>query len=70
MPMYGAYDWAGRLISVVMRAVVVIARLIAFLVEAFVYVAILVAWFFAPVGCLIALLLNISTGLESWQRLR
>lgn len=68
VPMYGAYDWAGRLISVIMRAVVVIARLIAFLVEAGIYLAILLAWFFAPVVCLIALLLNVSMGLESWQR--
>lgn len=69
-PMYGAYDWAGRLISVIMRAVVIIARCIALLIEALLYVAVVFVWFFAPVACLIALLLNVSAGMESWQRLR
>ena len=69
VPMYGTRDWAGRLISLVMRIVVILARSLAFMVEAIVYLSLILAWFFAPVGCLIALLLNVSTGLEHWKSL-
>lgn len=69
-PMYGAYDWAGRLISVAMRAVVIVARLVAFFVETIMYGAIVLLWLCAPAACLIALLMNLSMGFDVWQRLR
>ena len=53
VPMYGAHDWASRLISVVMRAVVILARLIAFIVESIVYLFFLAAWLCRPIASLL-----------------
>lgn len=66
VPMYGAHDWASRLISIVMRGVVIMARLVAFFVESLIYGSLLIGWFFLPVICLLGLLLNVSLGLDSW----
>jgi len=56
VPMYGQYDWEGRIISVVMRTVVLILRLIAFTVEAIVYFAGVVLWCaILPAAVIIAL---------------
>lgn len=49
VPMYGQYDIAGRLVSVVMRFVVLIGRIIGLCVEAFGYGVILLIWLFLPV---------------------
>lgn len=65
VPMYGAYDWASRLISFVMRVMVIAIRLFAFLMEALASLALLIAWFFLPVICLLFLLLNLSMGLNA-----
>jgi len=61
VPMYGAYDWVGRLISLVVRAAVILARLSAFTIEALFCVLITLLWCVAPIGCVIALLLNLSS---------
>lgn len=49
VPMYGQYDIVGRLVSVLMRFVVLVGRSIAIVVEALVYGLGIVAWAAAPV---------------------
>jgi hypothetical protein len=49
-PMYGQHDWVGRLVSVFMRLVVFIGRLVAFVVEALIYGVGLILWMLAPAG--------------------
>jgi hypothetical protein len=61
-PMYGQYDWTGRLISVFMRFVVLVGRAIAIVFEAAVYAVGLVLWAALPIVALIALLTNLSGG--------
>ena len=53
VPMYGQYDWTGRLISIFMRLVVLIGRLIALVVEIILYFLGIVAWIFLPPAALI-----------------
>ena len=48
VPMYGQYDWSGRLVSVFMRFFVLIGRLIALLVEALIYFTLTLLWLAAP----------------------
>ena len=48
VPMYGAYDIWSRLISLLMRTVVLSGRLIALGVEAAIYVLGLLVWIAAP----------------------
>ncbi|MBD3251608.1 hypothetical protein GF380_04120 [Candidatus Uhrbacteria bacterium] len=48
VPMYGQYDWTGRLISVFMRFVVLIGRGIAITVIAWVYLLGVIAWVLLP----------------------
>lgn len=47
-PMYGQYDLSGRLVSVFVRFFVLFGRLIAFLIEALLYVLAFFAWLAAP----------------------
>jgi hypothetical protein len=60
VPMYGQYDWTGRLVSVFMRTVVIIGRSIALLVEAWVYLLGAVFWVLLPP---VSLLLAIRGGI-------
>lgn len=55
VPMYGQYDLAGRLVSVVMRFVVLIGRLIGLIAEAVGYTLLLAAWVILPIASLILL---------------
>jgi len=48
VPMYGQYDWTGRLVSVFMRFVVLIGRCIFMGFEALIYVAGIALWIAAP----------------------
>lgn len=48
VPMYGQYDWSGRLISVFMRFFVILGRCIAITVEALVYAAGILLWIIVP----------------------
>ncbi len=62
-PMYGQYDITGRIVSVFMRLVVLIGRLIALAVEAVVYVLGVCVWIAAPVGIVGMMIVNISKAL-------
>jgi len=55
VPMYGQHDLAGRLVSVVMRFVVLIGRLAGLVVEAAGYGLLLSAWVVLPAASLILL---------------
>lgn len=48
VPMYGQHDLAGRLVSVIMRLVVLIGRLIGLVVEAVGYGLLLITWILLP----------------------
>jgi len=60
VPMYGQYDWAGRLISVFMRFFVILGRSIALAVESVIYGVGIVIWIIAPP---VTILLAIQSGL-------
>jgi len=60
VPMYGQYDWAGRLVSFVMRIVVLIGRAIGFLVEAIGYLVLLFAYVAAPVIAALLFIFNLA----------
>ncbi|MDD2785556.1 MAG: hypothetical protein PHS79_01530 [Patescibacteria group bacterium] len=62
VPMYGQYDWQGRLVSIFMRAVVIIGRVIALVVEAIVYVVLVMLWALVPPFAFILALQNIFLG--------
>ncbi|MFA6428971.1 MAG: hypothetical protein WCV84_00545 [Patescibacteria group bacterium] len=62
VPMYGAYDWPGRLISVLVRFVMIIARCFAIVVEAMVYAVLLFLWLFAPLFVVSMFLLSLFQG--------
>lgn len=62
VPMYGQYDWQGRLISVFMRMVVLICRGVALAAEAVVYIFLVVAWAVLPPLAFILALQNIVSG--------
>lgn len=66
VPMYGSYDWAGRLISVIMRTVVILARTGAFLIEAGVSFCFLLVWLAAPLICGALFVSTLGVGLPSW----
>ncbi len=48
VPMYGQHDWSGRLVSLFMRFVVLVGRLIGLAVEAALYAVGLLAYAAAP----------------------
>lgn len=52
VPMYGEYDIWGRIISLMMRTVVLIYRIIALAVEIVVYFIGIAAWVFLPPAAL------------------
>lgn len=60
VPMYGSVDWTGRLVSMLMRFVVIFARSLAFGVEALAFCFLLLGWLCLPFVCLLFLLLNLS----------
>lgn len=49
VPMYGQYDLSGRIVSVFMRFVVLIGRVIGLCAEAFAYSVMLFIWMILPV---------------------
>lgn len=49
VPMYGQYDWQGRIISLFMRLVQVIARTVALLVWVAFSIVLFFVWFLIPV---------------------
>lgn len=62
VPMYGQYDWSGRLVSVIMRFVVLVGRFIGLIVEALAYAILLFLWLLAPPVCLFLFFLNVAEG--------
>lgn len=58
--MYGQHDLTGRIISVVMRFVVLIGRLISLFFSTLGYTVILVLWFISPAISLVLLLQGIA----------
>lgn len=62
VPMYGQYDWQGRLISVFMRFVVIVARGIALFFEALAYVFLVFCWALVPPLAFFMALQNIISG--------
>ena len=50
VPMYGQYDFAGRLISFFMRLVQIVGRMMVLLVWGILLLAWLMAWLLIPVG--------------------
>lgn len=65
VPMYGQYDWAGRLVSVFMRFVVLIGRGIAFIAEAIGYLFIIALWLALPAFAFLFFFLNLFQGLAN-----
>jgi len=59
VPMYGQYDWAGRLISFFVRLVQIVIRGLALLFWLIIGLALLIFWLALPVLLLIALFFQI-----------
>jgi len=65
VPMYGAYDWTGRLISIVMRFVIIVGRLMTLVLELGVYLLLVFLWVLAPVACVGMIVYNLLLGMAS-----
>lgn len=63
VPMYGQYDWQGRIISVFMRFVVIIGRGIALVAEAIIYMVLILCWMTVPPLAFFLALQNIVSGM-------
>lgn len=59
VPMYGQYDWTGRLVSILMRFMVLIGRCVALIVEALAYCVGVIAWGVAPLGFALMIFMNV-----------
>lgn len=53
VPMYGQYDWSGRLVSFVMRLVVLVGRGIALIIEALAYFFLALLYVIAPPSAIV-----------------
>ena len=62
VPMYSQYDWSSRIISVVMRFVVIVARAIALVFEGLIYLFLVVCWVAIPPLAAIMAIQNIISG--------
>lgn len=62
VPMYGQWDWTGRIISMFMRTVVIIGRGIGLALEALIYVFLCVCWIILPPLAAVLLLQNLFSG--------
>jgi hypothetical protein len=65
VPMYHAYDWSGRLISVLVRFLVIIGRLFALALEACAYLVLIILWVFAPIVFAGMLIANVRQSLSA-----
>lgn len=59
VPMYGQYDWTGRLLSIMMRMVVLFARVSALALTSVWDVCLLAAWVMLPLLAAIFLFVNV-----------
>lgn len=57
-PMYGQYDWQGRLISFFMRLVVLVYKLVKFILWIFILFIILFIWVLVLPFCLYQIIFN------------
>ncbi len=64
VPMYGQHDLAGRLISVLMRTVVLIGRTFAIILEALVYLLGLLLWLAAPFLIILFIVTNLFANIR------
>lgn len=55
LPMYGEYSIVGRIVSVFMRIIVIAARSVAWVVEAFVYALLIALWVVWPFAAVVGL---------------
>lgn len=62
VPMYGQYDWTGRIISFFMRVFVMIGRAIALCLEAIIYGIIIILWAVFPIVALMMFVLSFVRG--------
>jgi hypothetical protein len=60
VPMYGQYDWSGRLVSFVMRIVVLVGRGIGLFFEAFAYLVLIFAYVLVPPLALIMAVFSLT----------
>jgi hypothetical protein len=60
VPMYGQYDWSGRLVSFIMRVVVLIGRGIGLFFEAFAYLVLAFAYVLTPPLALIMAVFSLT----------
>lgn len=59
VPMYGANDWTGRLISVFIRLCVIIFRVFAIVAECVIYTMFVFIWALIPLALLIIICANV-----------
>jgi len=59
VPMYGQRDWAGRIISFVMRLVQIVFRGLVLVIWVLLSLSLIVIWLLSPVFIIIALALQI-----------
>lgn len=62
VPMYGQYDWGGRMVSIFVRFFVLFGRFIAFVMEALIYFIALLMWIAAPPACLFLFVFSLYRG--------
>ena len=62
VPMYGQYDFAGRVVSVFMRLAVLLGRGVAFFFEVFAYGALMVFWLGLPLITFVFFFVNLFQG--------
>ena len=63
VPMYGQYDITGRIVSVFMRFVVLIGRLLAIIGECVLYIVGIIAYACAPPMFLAMAIINLTRGI-------
>lgn len=62
VPMYGQHDLTGKLVSVFMRTMILIGRLIALAIEFTVYVVGVLVWIMFPIFVLLMAIMNLAQG--------
>jgi len=60
VPMYGQYDWPGRIISFLIRVVQIIARGLVLLFWFVILLAFSIIWLFFPIALLLVIMFQIS----------
>lgn len=58
VPMFGQYDWQGRLISMFMRFVMLIGKIIMFLIWIILMLVIIILWLILPLLAIYMIIIN------------